>query len=214
MRNTKTFITVIAEQAKGSLKKSIYLAPETKELYYGKEVSFPIINAINSYADPEDTIKIIVIMNTESEAAVYNFEKIFKSELTEIKEEKGLKFLDIEHINIVKAVSDQTMDSNLKLFEDILSEIDDNEILYTCITFGTKPMPMMLFMALNYAYKVKMNIEIGAIIYGSLYSGTREAMIYDLTSLFYTNALFMEFANAGEKDPVTKLKKIRQTFFE
>ena len=50
MSNVKTFITVIAEQAKGSLKKSIYNAPESKGLYYGKEVSFPIINAINAYA--------------------------------------------------------------------------------------------------------------------------------------------------------------------
>ena len=69
MSNVKTFFTVIAEQAKGSLKKSIYNAPESKGLYYGKEVSFPIINAINAYAKPEDNIRIIAIMNTESESA-------------------------------------------------------------------------------------------------------------------------------------------------
>ena len=79
MSNVKTFVTVIAEQAKGLLKKSTYNAPESKELYYGKEVSFPIINAINAYAKPEDNIKIIAIMNTESESAKYNFETIFKS---------------------------------------------------------------------------------------------------------------------------------------
>ena len=72
----------------------------------------------------------------------------------------------------------------------------------------------MLFMALNYAYKVKLNVEIGAIIYGSFYSGTREALIYDLTALFYTNSLFLELADAGESDPVSKLKEIRKKFFE
>ena len=214
MRSTKTFITVIAEQAKGMLKKSAYQAPESKELYYGKEVSFPIINAINAYAKSDDEIKVIAIVNTESENAKYNFETIFKSELKNIKEEKGLDNLDIDNIKVVKAVSDQTMNSNLDLFENILGVIDDDEILYTCITFGTKPMPMMLFMALNYAYKVKLNVEIGAIIYGSFYSGTREALIYDLTALFYTNSLFLELADAGESDPVSKLKEIRKKFFE
>lgn len=214
MRSTKTFITVIAEQAKGMLKKSVYKAPESKELYYGKEVSFPIINAINAYAKPDDEIKVIAIVNTESENAKYNFETIFKLELKNIKEEKGLDNLDINNVKVVKAVSDQTMKSNLDLFENILGVIDDDEILYTCITFGTKPMPMMLFMALNYAYKVKLNVEIGAIIYGSFYSGTREALIYDLTALFYTNSLFLELADAGESDPVNKLKEIRKKFFE
>lgn len=214
MSNVKTFVTVIAEQAKGSLKKSIYNAPESKGLYYGKEVSFPIINAINAYAKPEDNIRIIAIMNTESESARYNFETIFKSELEDIKKSNGLNNLDISSIQIVNAVSDQTMNSNINLFEDILNAMNDNETLYTCITFGTKPMPMMLFMALNYAYKVKMNIEIGAIIYGSFYSGTREALIYDLTALFYTNAIFLELADAGESDPVGKLKEIRKKFFE
>ena len=70
MRSTKTFITVIAEQAKGMLKKSVYQAPESKELYYGKEVSFPIINAINAYAKSDDEIKVIAIVNTESENAI------------------------------------------------------------------------------------------------------------------------------------------------
>ena len=153
-------------------------------------------------------------MNTESESSKYNFETIFKSELEDIKKSNGLNNLDINNIQIVNAVSDQTMNSNVNLFEDILNAIDDNETLYTCITFGTKPMPMMLFMALNYAYKVKMNVEIGAIIYGSFYSGTREALIYDLTALFYTNALLLELADAGESDPVGKLKEIRKKFFE
>jgi hypothetical protein len=216
MKNTKTFITVIAEQAVGNLKKSVYKAPESKELFYEKGSSFPIINVINAYAEPEDEIKIIAIMNKERDSAKYNFEEIFKSELMEVKQEKGLKNLDIENIHIIDAISDQTMESNLNLFEDILEALDDNETLYACITYGTKPMPMMLFMALNYAYKVKMNIEIGAIVYGAFYSGEGApgAAIYDLTSLFYTNALFLELANAGESDPVGKLKEIRKTFFE
>lgn len=209
----KTFITVISENKPEYLKPTRYIAPEDEKLFYDKEIKFPILAAINAYAEEDDEIKIIAVINEENQYTIENYYQSFIPALEEIKAEKDLKGLDTNKIIKVEAKSDQGIKANLQLVEDLLAVIGDNEILHACITFGTKPLPIIIFMALNYIYKVKNNTDIETIVYGTRYSGDQSKFsIYDVTSLFYTNEIFMQLADSGIADPVEKVKNIRKEF--
>lgn len=209
----KTFITVISENKPEYLKPTRYIAPEDEKLFYDKEIKFPILAAINAYAEEDDEIKIIAVINEENQYTIENYTQSFIPALEEIKAEKNLKGLDTNKIIKVEAKSDQGIKANLQLVEDLLAVIGDNEILHACITFGTKPLPIIIFMALNYIYKVKNNTDIETIVYGTRYSGDQSKFsIYDVTSLFYTNEIFMQLADSGIADPVEKVKNIRKEF--
>ena len=209
----KTFITVISENKPEYLKPTRYIAPEDEKLFYDKEIKFPILAAINAYAEEDDEIKIIAVINEENQYTIENYYQSFIPALEEVKAEKDLKGLDTNKIIKVEAKSDQGIKANLQLVEDLLAVIGDNEILHACITFGTKPLPIIIFMALNYIYKVKNNTDIETIVYGTRYSGDQSKFsIYDVTSLFYTNEIFMQLADSGIADPVEKVKNIRKEF--
>lgn len=71
---------------------------------------------------------------------------------------------------------------------------------------------LSMFIAMAYAAKAGINISAETIIYSMKYSGTEEAKnvntakIYDLTSLFYLNAIAGEAA-AGDKAGLDDLLK-------
>lgn len=206
----KTFITVIAEQPPKNLLPTKYASPEDEKLLCDKLLKFPISTAINAYAKEDDEIKIIAIMNEDNENTKINFEESFIPELESLKKENNLKNLDTSKIIKIKADTNQGINCDLRLLEDLLAAIGDNEILHACITYGTKPLPIIIFMALNYVYKVRNNTNIETIIYGTMYSGKKnEPTIYDETALFYTNEMFMQLADAGVSDPVKKVKAMR-----
>ena len=207
----KTFITVMSEQPRGNLRETKYIAAEDERLFYDKEISFPILTAMNAYANEDDEIKIIVITNEDLPQTEEYYKNNFIPALEEIKAEKNLKELDVSKIIKIEAEISQGIVSNLKVAKALLDKIGDNEILHACITFGTKPLPIILFMALNYAYKVRNNTDIETIVYGAKYWGDKKEQvdyIYDVTSLFYTNEMFMNLANAGVEDPAGKVKAL------
>ena len=53
------------EQPRGNLRETKYIAAEDERLFYDKEISFPILTAMNAYANEDDEIKIIVITNED-----------------------------------------------------------------------------------------------------------------------------------------------------
>ena len=166
---------------------------------------------MNAYANEDDEIKIIVITNEGLPQTEEYYKNNFIPALEEIKAEKNLKGLDVSKIIKIEAEISQGIVSNLKVAKALLDKIGDNEILHACITFGTKPLPIILFMALNYAYKVRNNTDIETIVYGAKYWGDKKEQIdyiYDVTSLFYTNEMFMNLANAGVEDPAGKVKAL------
>lgn len=203
-KKVKTFIAQIPEQPVGMLKSIKYPSDNTK-LVYDKEISFPILAAVNGYVEKGEHIKFIFIRNEANEATLYNYNSIIKPQLEELLREKGINYNDVEYKEICTSNA-LDIDSNIKLFIDIISAIDNNEILHACITYGMKPMPIVLLMSLNYAYRIKENVYIESIIYGKLFPGGPE--IIDVTALFYANSLVAIFAEKGIKDIDDLLKKM------
>jgi hypothetical protein len=202
----KTFISVIPFQGKDregndQLKPVLYKPSGNTRLVYG-ETRFPIIPVINGYADAGDEIRIISVL-TEGENFKHNYETYFKPEVSALVKNKGLSFDEIE---VIHTPDSEGIDAQLQLFGDIISKIGDDEKIFACITYGTKPTPIVETLALNYAYKLKKNVSVGCIVYGRFMHGQPNGTIYDTTALFYMDSIVNKLADMKVKAPEAVIK--------
>ena len=200
MGKTKTFISAIPFQGKDGLKKLTYEPCGNSRLKY-EATRFPIIPVINGYTEAGDKVRIIAIL-TDGENFRYNYETYFIGEIDSIIKEKDLSFDGIEEI---PTADSEDIETQLKLFADIIAKIGDDEELYACITYGTKPTPIVQFMALNYAYRLKKGTSVGCVAYGRFLhkgeGGLGVGCIYDQTALFYMDSTVNKLAEHGAPDP-------------
>ena len=146
------------------LELTQYTPSNNSKLEYKKKIRFPITCAINGYAEKGDTIRIIAIKNDGNVDAEYNYKEFFIKEIETVTEEKGIEF-DHKNIQIINIPNDETIETHLKLFVDIFSAIEKDEEVYACMTFGTKPVPVVLSMALNYVNRIRKNTSVNCIVY-------------------------------------------------
>ena len=105
----------------------------------------------------------------------------YESELEQIKKEVGDFNSKVEVIPVV-GLSNEVCH---KLLRDIISKINDHDVVFMDVTFGFKPVTIIQFLALTYAYKLRKNVEIGALSYGSLYgTASPGAFLFNLTEFF------------------------------
>ena len=198
---TKTFIMTIPFQQTGKLTPVLYKAQGNTKLEYTKETRFPIIPMINGYAEEGDKIRIIAIL-TDGENFRHNYETYFVPEVSALVECNKYSF---EEIEVISTPDSEDIDTQLRLFSDVIAKIGDNEELYACITYGTKPTQIVQFMALNYAYKLKKETSIGGVAYGRFLhndeNGHGVGCIYDQTALFYMNSIVNKLAEHGASNP-------------
>jgi hypothetical protein len=201
MSKTKTFITTIPFQAEGKLTEVRYEASGNTKLAYEKTTRFPIVPVIAGYAEKGDRIRVIAIL-TEGKNFRHNYDAYFVPEIEAVVSQGGYEF---EGIETVSTPDDESIETQLKLFADIIAVIGDEEDIYACITFGTKPTPIVQTMALNYAYKLKKNASVGCIVYGRyLHDPSAEEQvgtIYDTTALFYMDSIVNRLAEMKAPDP-------------
>lgn len=216
MNNTKTFITVIAQQGKlkngTSLLNDVhYEAVGNSRLEYEKKIRFPITAAIHGYAEKGDKVRVIAIRDTEDENLMVNFKDFFVPEMEAIREEKGIASENFR-IETIDVKDFAAMNTDIELYEKLIDSLEDYEDLHICITYGIKSLPIILFAVASYASKVKKS-DINCIIYGNLIrkggdiSGSE---VHDMTSLFYRNMLFMKLADLGDPDPLKKLRQFSE----
>ena len=204
MSKIKTFICAIPFQPKGDtpdkdgLKPVLYEARGNTRLAYCK-TRFPIIPVINGYAENGDKIRVIAIL-TDGGNYEYNYKAYFVPEITDIVQKNGYEFAGIE---IITSPDKEDIETQFKLFADIIGKIGDGEELYACITYGTKPTPIVQFIALNYAYKLKKDTSIGCIAYGRFMHNdpNNNNGIYDQTALFYMDSIVNKLADIKAPQP-------------
>jgi len=219
MSKTKVFISSIPflgqrRLADGSMKDMlesvIYKPIGNTRLEYSSETRFPIIPVINGYANAGDTARVIAILTdgdkSNAKNTQYNYDTYFKPEIKKIC---GVKNLSLSEIEEIRTPDSEDMDTQLKLFSDIADKINPGEEIYACISYGTKPMPIILTLALNYAYKLKKDVSVGCIVYGRFphrEDGEGDSFIYDTTSLFHMDSIISKLAEIKAKDPVKAIK--------
>lgn len=203
----KKFILTSPYQPEGNLRCSVYKAVDNEKLQYNKEVSFPILPVINAYAEKGEEIEVIVIVS-EYENAEYNY-GVFCRQLEELCAEKGIVLKNSKPTKI-SIPYNELLDTQLDTFSKLTECTKDGDTLYVCMTYGTKAVPVVQLMALNYAYKVHKDISIGCVVYGAVDFNTKEMCIYDITSLFYMNQIVDVVAGMKTADPAAAIKMLLQ----
>ena len=210
MGKVKTFITAMSLQEKGEtlekdkLQPVIYHALGYSKLKYG-ETRFPIIPVINGYADRGDSIRVIVIL-TENEHAKHNYDTYFVKEMNDLVEKNGYLFDEIE---IVRTPDREDVNTQIKLFGDLVKMLKGGEKISACMTYGTKPGLIVQFAAINYAVRIKNKSPldcIGCIAYGRYLHKEKIGRIYDQTSLFYMELMINRLAEQKVEDAENVLR--------
>ena len=204
----KKFFTSVPYQKSGELIKAIYRPVGNAKLVYEKAHSLPILNAVNNFTEKGEEIEVIFIIG-ENEDIKKNLGSV-ESFLDELVLERELKcrkkyiyYRDSDDITVM-----------LELYGNLIRCCDDDDEIYSCITYGTKPVPIVQMMAMRYAFHVKKNVYIGMIVYGKAHGNKQNEDsekifdIYDMTSLFYIDDLSEKFSRMAVKDPEKILESL------
>ena len=195
----KRFILTVPIQPEGSLKELHYSCEEDNVLLKtDRETCFPIIIPISNSVKTGEHIKVTVVL-IDRPTVPANYER-FKEELNAVASEIGFTY----EISELKMPDKEDTVTHITLFKDMarLFVSNKDEELYACITYGTKPMPIIMLMALTYAYKLGDDFTIESIVYGSYNHTTHISTIYDVSSLFYLNSAVNNMAGLDLVDPL------------
>lgn len=197
----KKFFTSVPFQEK--LTNVVYKSVGSAKLEYDKAHSLPILNVINNCTQKGEEIEVIFLAGDN--ATIKKNLGIVEQSLNELVTERGLKLKGGKPRTIEYRDSDD-ISVMLELYGELIRLCEDNDEIYSCITFGTKPVPLVQMMAMRYAYHAKKNVFIGMIVYGKAHGNiTGNPEIYDMTSMFYMDELSEKFCRMGIEKPEEKI---------
>ena len=176
---------------------------------------FPMTYLIDDKVKANDEIVIITAIQQDSgnnvNNATVNYKK-YKAEVEKILQERNVNF-KFEEIMLTENFDSLTFN---KFFKQVAVLINDNDQLFVDVTFGMKPYCISLIVAVAYAEKAARNVDVDTVIYAQKYSGFSRAKtaeekakdpsksrIYDITGLFYLNAIAGN-AKPGQKHKLDK----------
>lgn len=190
------------------LRMSNYEPVGNGKLEYHHKTRFPLMHLINGYTEPMEKIRVISV-TPEYEYCNIHLQQL-QEELDILQQEK--KFLCEKGVESVPIKFAGDVSTQMDLFHKLLSYMDDDDILYACLTYGMKPMPMAQLMAIQYAYRVLQNVSIGCLVYGEVdYSETPSKMrIFDITALIQLDEIVRMLADRKVSDPKGMIDKIIQ----
>jgi hypothetical protein len=206
----KKFITTISRRPLEKTEQGVFRSENSKKLENVIYTRFPIIPVIDSYTEDGEEIEIIAIASSQK----YDEERIYVNcrEQLEALEEELSNICHRRYINYnVKVLTTpfgENLDNHLDMFGDIISAVSDNDTLFADITFGTKPMPVVQMIALNYCMKNKKNVMIECISYGEIDHETKDRRLFDITSLFYLDKVSDALAYSKVSDPEAFIKAL------
>ena len=131
----KKFITAIPLQKQGALIPHRYHAADNVKLRMDADTCFPILTAISGYAVQGEDFRIIAVM-TDTGDGQRNCD-VLRKELEQLCAEKGL--VCSRGIEVIPIGTEEGVRAHVSIFQKLLEFVDDDDELYLCITFGTKP---------------------------------------------------------------------------
>ena len=203
----KKFFSVIPYQGRGQLLAFRYEAVDNPALQMEEKISFPILTAINGYAQEGEEIRVITV-RTDLQSVRAN-SQVFEKAVTDLCRKKGLKLP--RGIEFVTVPNDDRISVLTDTFQELISKAEDGDDLYACLTYGTKLQPIVLNMAVQYAYRLQKNTSIGCMLYGKVTRGEGSeayAEVFDMTLLSRLDELTRLLADKGVSDPRTIIHQI------
>lgn len=202
----KKFFTAIPLQRAGGLIPHRYQAVGNTALQMDTETCFPILTALNGYVQSGEEFRLIAVM-TDTEDGRRNRDTL-QQELDQLCERKGL--ICPQGIETVSVPADERVSTHVATFQKLIDLVDDDDELFACMTFGTKPLSTAVQMAVQYAYRVKSNASISCIVYGQIdrTGGESKAFVYDMTALIQLDEIVRMLANRGVVNPKETIDRI------
>ncbi len=205
----KKFITVVPLQKEGQLRRSVYQAVGNSRLQMDTAVSYPILTALHGYLEPEEPSRMIAL-GQDTEDGRRNF-RILQEQLAEVCAERKLVMPELEWVEIGKG---DKVATHVDTFQKLIDHVDDDDELFACMTFGTKPVSQAVLMAVQYAYRIKRNASISCILYGgvdrseSQDAGLWSSLVYDETALVQLDEIVRLLADRGVANPREAIRQI------
>lgn len=182
-----------------------YRAEGNMTIEYDGEVIFPVNSVLARTMQRGEKVKVVLLSKEDIEGNSAVNGGIFQKELNAINREIGAQ---IEYITIATPFV-ETRDIHERLLRDMVAKLEEKAEIIADVTYGPKPLPIIMFSVLNFAEKF-FAADIKNIIYGKVDfiddgSGTGKTkpvnpVLYDLTSLYYLNAVTnsMEYRSSTE----------------
>ncbi len=198
----KAFFTGVPLQGRGMLKRYRYLPVGNEKLAMEEGTSFPILTAVNGYVEPGETFRVVAVC-PDSEDGRRNLGRL-EEELDALCAGKGCVCAQLE---VVPAQKSERVTDQVAVFQRLIELVEENDELFACLTFGTKPQSQVLLMAMQYAYRIKRNTSISCILYGQVDRSTGQdpeswgACVYDETALLQLDEVVRILAERKISNP-------------
>ena len=205
----KKFITVVPLQKDGQLKKYVYRAMGNSRLQLDTAVTFPILTAMHGYLEPGERSKLVALWQ-DTEDGRRNL-RILREQMEEVCAKRNLALPELDS---VKIGMEDTVSTHADNFRKLIDRVEDDDELFACITFGTKPASQTVLMAVQYAYRIKRNASISCIVYGGVDRSMGEdptqwaPAVYDETALAQLDEIVRLLADRGVSNPREAIRQI------
>lgn len=184
-----------------------YRAVGNTRLQVDTPISFPILTAIHGYVQPGEDFRVIAV-TPDTDVTRRNFRRL-EEQLAALCKERQLCCPSVE---LLITGADQRVSTHTETFQKLLDYVDDDDELFSCMTFGTKPQSQAMMLAVQYAYRVKRNASISCIVYGEVdRTGPKpwkKGWVYDMTALVQLDEIVHMLAERGVADPKGALDAI------
>ena len=191
----QNFIMTIPMQAPANLHKIRYISMGGKELESEYETCYPVFTALDNVVAAGEKVKLtlIVVDHDNARGNLASFLEELKDFVGTHKFTYGIQKLETPY--------DESTDTHLELFGKIIDSIAPGDEITADITYGSKPMPMIISMALSYAKNNISDTDIQRIIYGRYDFVHNKAYVHDVTALFYMNSVVEKLGHTRAENP-------------
>ena len=198
----KKFITVVPLQKRGQLNPYIYRSAGNELLDSARPTRFPILAAVRGYVRPGETFRVIAVLQ-DSDDCRYNL-TLLNQELSAFCAESGAVCSGAESVTV--PLDDQVA-THVATFQTLIDLTEDDDELFSCMTYGTKPLSLAVQTAVQYAYRIRKNVSLSCVVYGQVdrhsSSEPRDwiASIFDMTALVQLDEIIRALADRRVANP-------------
>ncbi len=173
-----------------------------------KPVIFPINAVLGATLKKADIVTVVLLLKDDINKNAKRNMGEFMAELDSINEDIGAK-ITYEYID---SPFKETKETHEHLLSQMIEKIQERQEIYSDITYGPKPLPIVMFSVLNFAQRF-LHAEIKHIIYGKVDFVDGKPCnpeLFDVAPLYYLNSI----TNTMECNDPTRAKEILNTILE
>ena len=184
---------------KKNMTSMVYAGTGNTNCNYSKPVMFAMNAVLAETLKKNDEVRVVLLRTLDKAGNSGKNSGLFMQELDAINSDIGAKI----SYETLDSEFKETKDNHETRLKDMLDKIEENTEIYADITYGPKPLPMILMCVLSFAEKF-LNCEVKSVVYGKVdFDDNNQPVnpeLYDITSLYYLNNLTNSMvANNGKE---------------